>query len=545
MDALSLDRLLDEIRPLLLGRHLRRPRAFGENGLDFEISGREHLRLVLHVAAEGAGMYVLERQQLSGLVIASAPAKATRHGLLHVRKHLDGARVTSLRRAAGQRTLELAAGAAVLTFRLGGRSPALLLAKGGEPLAALGGAAFAGGRDEARPEIASLEARHYEEAEALAAARAWPLARALAHICPSLGPELARALAAAGSLAPLREWLARPEPTLHLPAPLERCSDRALSQAGALAIAPGSLLHRAGERRSFSSWREAAAVYLSLRVRGSAFSARLRSLTLAVRRECERLSALDAHLARDLERLDDPEQLRRRAVALLAALAAVPPGAREFVAADPYDAGGTLAIALDPSLGAAANAERLFEKARRASRARLLIQTRREQVRRALGAAEAETRRLEAAQTLADLEAPSGAWQGRARAGPTPERGARRYFTTRGLLLLVGRNARENQKLTFGVAGPEDVWLHAREMAGAHVILRDREGRASRQDFVEAAEVAAYFSEGARERAVDVHVTRRKHLRSAGGGPGRVRVAHSETLRVTPRDPEGRLRRAR
>jgi len=39
-----------------------------------------------------------------------------------------------------------------------------------------------------------------------------------------------------------------------------------------------------------------------------------------------------------------------------------------------------------------------------------------------------------------------------------------------------------------------------------------------------------------------VHVTRRKHVQPLGGGAGRVRVVHSETVRVTPRDPEGRLR---
>jgi predicted ribosome quality control (RQC) complex YloA/Tae2 family protein len=93
------------------------------------------------------------------------------------------------------------------------------------------------------------------------------------------------------------------------------------------------------------------------------------------------------------------------------------------------------------------------------------------------------------------------------------------------------------------VARPEDFWLHARDVPGAHVILRDPERRAGPDDLREAAEVAAFFS-GARGSAqVDVHVTRRKHLKPAGGGPGRVRVSHSETERVTPRDPEGRLRK--
>ena len=75
------------------------------------------------------------------------------------------------------------------------------------------------------------------------------------------------------------------------------------------------------------------------------------------------------------------------------------------------------------------------------------------------------------------------------------------------------------------------------------MILRDNEGRATPEDFREAAEVAAFFSEARSEAKADVHATRRKHVRPARGGPGRVHVAHSDTLRVTPRDPEGRLRR--
>jgi predicted ribosome quality control (RQC) complex YloA/Tae2 family protein len=107
----------------------------------------------------------------------------------------------------------------------------------------------------------------------------------------------------------------------------------------------------------------------------------------------------------------------------------------------------------------------------------------------------------------------------------------------------VGRGARENHRLTFGRARPEDLWLHARDQRGAHVILLDPEGRAGPGDMREAAEVAAFFSEGRGSGACDVHVTRRKHLRPARGAPGRVQVFHSETLRVEPRDPESRLRR--
>jgi predicted ribosome quality control (RQC) complex YloA/Tae2 family protein len=161
------------------------------------------------------------------------------------------------------------------------------------------------------------------------------------------------------------------------------------------------------------------------------------------------------------------------------------------------------------------------------------------ETRSALAAARADESKLLDARDLADFEprAPADVTGQSASAGP------RQYLTTRGLSMLVGRGARENHHVTFQVARPEDLWFHVRDAPGAHVILRDNEGRASAEDLREAAEVAAFFSEARGSGLVDVHATRRKHVRPARGGPGRVFVAHSDTLRVSARDPEGRLRR--
>jgi len=181
----------------------------------------------------------------------------------------------------------------------------------------------------------------------------------------------------------------------------------------------------------------------------------------------------------------------------------------------------------------------MFDKARRVERARQQIDLRRRETRLAqVEAREAEARLLEA-RDARELPGP------REDAGRRGELAAapRHYLTARGLSLLVGRNARENHHLTFRVARAEDLWLHARDVPGSHVVLRDGEGRAGADDLREAAEVAAFFSEARGEAMVDVHVTRRKHVRPARGGPGRVFVAHSDTLRVPPRDPEGRLRK--
>jgi len=381
-------------------------------------------------------------------------------------------------------------------------------------------------------------------------------ARAILALCPGLGPDLARALARGDlSWEDLKERLGDPEPTLVLPAPLESLCDAELAAPGAVTFLPATVPGLQGTVLRPASWREAAATFLSARRRGGRFRVRRAAVIDEVRREARRLRALEDHLAHDLAGLPPPDELRRQAEALLSSPAAVEsipplnerarirsPRAEDVELADPYDSGRRVRVRVDPRLSLPANADRLFEKARRLERARRQVDARRADAREKLQLTLAREAGALAARDLADLgEAAS-------RAGarsPESARGAapRHYLTARGLSVLVGRGARENHRLTFAVAGPEDLWLHARDVPGAHVILRDPEGRAESEDMREAAELAAFFSDARAQPQADVHVTRRKHVRAARGGHGRVRIAHSDTLRVAPRDPEGRLRR--
>ena len=72
----------------------------------------------------------------------------------------------------------------------------------------------------------------------------------------------------------------------------------------------------------------------------------------------------------------------------------------------------------------------------------------------------------------------------------TPGRAA---WTLRGHRLLAGRTAAENQRVTFQDAAPEDLWLHARGLPGAHVVLRDVGDDPDDELVAGAAAVAAYF----------------------------------------------------
>jgi predicted ribosome quality control (RQC) complex YloA/Tae2 family protein len=328
------------------------------------------------------------------------------------------------------------------------------------------------------------------------------------------------------------------------PGPFDACDDVELVPADAVALLPAAL-ERPG-RTAFpqASWSAAAAAFLQARLRGHRFDRERRARLDGAARQTRRLAQLLRHLEDDLAGLPAPAGLRRQAEALLAAGHGREVRGGEIEVPDPYQPDSALRVRVDPRLTLPANADRLFEKARRLERARAQVESRLAQTRARLEtarAAEASVRTARRRDELPGRE--DGAPRSGAPASAARESGPRHYLTSRGLSVLVGRGARENHHLTFTVARPEDVWLHARDVPGAHVIVRDPEGRAAPEDLREAAELAAFFSAAAPQGQVDVHVTRRKHVRPTRGGAGRVVVGHSETLRVAPRDPEGRLRR--
>jgi len=209
-----------------------------------------------------------------------------------------------------------------------------------------------------------------------------------------------------------------------------------------------------------------------------------------------------------------------------------------------YTAGGAeVEIPLDPALTPSENAQqyyRRYAKARATSRALPARMARLEAERNALREALVQ---LEAAASPDDLwEIHSGlaemGFVGRGpRSRPAARTGPRRFRTADGATILVGRSARENDRITFREAGPEDLWFHARGLPGAHVILKAG-GPPSRASIEAAAQAAAYYSEGRGSNQVAVDAVERKHVRKPRGAPpGTVTYTEEQTLLVTPARP--------
>ncbi len=116
------------------------------------------------------------------------------------------------------------------------------------------------------------------------------------------------------------------------------------------------------------------------------------------------------------------------------------------------------------------------------------------------------------------------------------ERVPYKKFETEGFVILVGKGARENDELTLKYAKKDDLWLHAKDVTGSHVILKQQSNRPFPQQVIEkAAQLAAFYSKRKTDSLSPVIVTPKKFIRKPKGlPPGKVHVDKEETILVSP-----------
>ena len=133
---------------------------------------------------------------------------------------------------------------------------------------------------------------------------------------------------------------------------------------------------------------------------------------------------------------------------------------------------------------------------------------------------------------------PAGA-AGRVRVG-SKGRGYR-SFEVDGFEILVGKGSADNDRLTFGVAEPKDLWLHVSGPAGSHVVIRNplELDELPRPVVEKAAQLAAWHSKARGSRGkVEVHVCRVADVKKPRGfAPGKVLLKRWDAVRVYARDP--------
>lgn len=301
----------------------------------------------------------------------------------------------------------------------------------------------------------------------------------------------------------------------------------------------------------------------------------------ALRTHLERVRRKDDVLRGELAALDEASRLRMEADTLRAFQMEVPAGAAEWCVANPFGEAGededeqTLTITLDPRLSPLENATKKYERYHKLQRAASQIpaqieantteRARLEQLAADLALAETPAEvalvraevaeagylgRRAAARTMGAKAGKAGKGSkagksGKAKGkGPAQQRapgGAPlRRVSSDGFVLLVGKNSRQNEAVTFGEGRPSDMWLHARGVPGAHVVVKSGGRLVPEATVREAAALAAYYSQSRLEGSVPVDHTEVRYVRHMkGGGPGMVIYERERTLHVAPADPDG------
>jgi predicted ribosome quality control (RQC) complex YloA/Tae2 family protein len=273
-----------------------------------------------------------------------------------------------------------------------------------------------------------------------------------------------------------------------------------------------------------------------------------RRLREPVRAAAARAGRALEKLAREAARVPAAEADRRVGDLLKQNLARLRRGAREVALTEWTEAGPReVKVALDPALSPQANVERYFRRCRRIRDSAARVAARAAEVRardEALRALLAEIDRARAGD-LERLEREARRLGAGPRAAPPARRRRdepappyRSFRSLAGAAILVGKGAAENDALTARIARGNDLWLHARGVPGAHVVVRLEKGRPPDQEtLLDAAHLAVHFSDARGALQAEVAATRAKYVRKVKGtAPGAVTYSQEKVvlLRVEP-----------
>ena len=283
-----------------------------------------------------------------------------------------------------------------------------------------------------------------------------------------------------------------------------------------------------------------------------AFDAKAKAIRSRVTKSIRQQKTLREHLQEDLVRHGDPEEHKRTGDLLLANIATAVRDGNKVQLTDYYaDGAPSIELEVDENRSLQDEAAARFRQYTKAKHAAEEIAERLKQIDREMENLERRLQRLDAiiqARDEAALEAfekPAPAPKVAAKKSAKPEKisGVRRYLSTDGYEILVGRAARDNDNLTFRVAQPNDLWMHTGDYPGSHVVVRNPTRKEIPQrTLIEAAQLAGKFSQASEDSKVVVHYTERKFLsKPKGAAPGLVRLSRFRSITVEPKESVQRL----
>lgn len=293
--------------------------------------------------------------------------------------------------------------------------------------------------------------------------------------------------------------------------------------------------------RPVESVSAALAWYYDAPVGIDAYDAAKQPVRDAIAEGVAKLSAKIASLSASLKDDSEREALRQSGELILAYQYTLAPNQTELRAQYDPDA-PEMVIPLDTTLTPLENAQRYFDRYNRAKRALedvpgLLRDTQAE-----LATVQQLATDLELASNWPEIDEVQQALQARGlwRGKPMQKIGGGksaplRVVTDDQFVIWIGRNSRQNEQVTFDKGSPADLWLHARGVPGAHVIIKF-DGRPFPEAVIQrAAALAAYYSALQAETRAEVDVTERRHVKKMrSGGQGMVTYRNERTISVAP-----------
>ena len=282
--------------------------------------------------------------------------------------------------------------------------------------------------------------------------------------------------------------------------------------------------------------------YFGTRDRQDRLNQKSASMVKLLKTHIERCEKKLAQQEEDLSNTAKLEELRLMGELLNANLWQLKKGQTEATLSNFYDeAGGTITIPLDIQLTPVQNAQRYFKKYQKARTTREMAAQQHEETLRELeylegmlldvgkcvGESELEEIRQELVST-GYVKKTASRRQQRA----LPKSKPYHYRSTDGIDIFVGKNAAQNERLT-GNARPNEMWLHAKDMPGSHVIIK-AEGSIPDSTLSQAATLAAWYSKGQHSSMVPIDYTLKRYVKKIpGGATGMVTYTNQKTAYMT------------
>lgn len=254
---------------------------------------------------------------------------------------------------------------------------------------------------------------------------------------------------------------------------------------------------------------------------------------------------------KDYAATQNRDQLRISGDLITANLYRMERGQTKLVCENYYDENcAEITIQLDPLLTPQQNAAKYYKRYTKAKTAEKYLREQMDIARRDLEYLESILEEIAEAETEQDFldirsemrDAGFLRRQGKGKKEPKRVTKPREFRTTSGLRVLVGRNNRQNDKLTMKDADHRDLWFHTQKIHGSHVILCTGGMEVDDDTIVEAAKIAAWYSQARTSGNIPVDYTQVKHVKKpAGARPGMVIYHTCQTVNVTPE--EGLIKR--